>query len=167
MNDQGRPVNDKHPTRTNTFAFAHVERSISGHWHMALDARAAAMLLRSNAAASPPAALSAALTIDPLMPCDDFFRHIFSDTDDVRGGKAEICLRLQLLPALLQRSVAFVFVTHAHMLSGGVMRLCVERARAHVKDKVRTRSCLSLMHMSSHPDTLLPLCSVLTLLDTR
>ncbi len=101
-----------------------------------LDARAARVLLRANAAASPPAALAAALSVDPPLLRDDFFRHLFSDTDAYpRADAPVICLRLELLPALLQRAVASAMAIHSQRISGAVLRFCLERARAHVTDK--------------------------------
>lgn len=102
----------------------------------AFDVRAAAMLARAASASSSTAALSAALGIDPPMARDDFFRHVFSDVEDVRGAQAVICLRFQLLPVLLQRAVVSVLVMHAQRLSKSVLRYCSDRARAHVRDKV-------------------------------
>ena len=116
-----------------------VQMAISGscHWRSVLDARATGMLLRAHAASNPPAALSAALLVDPPMPHDDFFRHVFSDAEDMRGVQAAICLRLELLPVMLQRTVVAVIAMHAPRLSGCALRFCLERARAHLKDKVR------------------------------
>ena len=108
-----------------------------GSWSSGLDARAAKVLTRAHAAASPPAVLSAALSTDSPMARDDFFRHLFSDTSECRhGGEHVIRLRLELLPVLLQRSVVSVMAMHAHQVSGAVLRFCLERARAHVKDRV-------------------------------
>ena len=94
------------------------------------------MLARAASASSSTAALSATLGIDPLMSRDDFFRHVFSDVEDVRGAQAVICLRFQLLPVLLQRAVVAVLVMHAQWLSKSVLRYCSDRARAHVRDQV-------------------------------
>ena len=102
----------------------------------AFDARAAAMLARAASAPSATAALSAALGVDPLMARGDFFRHVFGDAEDVRGAQAVMCLRVQLLPVLLQRAVVAVMVMHAQWLSKSVLRYCSDRARAHVRDQV-------------------------------
>ena len=102
-----------------------------------LDARVEAVLVRAAASASPTAVLSAALSVDPVIKRDDFFRHLFGDTDDVRGTQTIICLRLELLPVLLQRAVAAALVLQAKWLSASVLHLCLVRARSHVQDKVR------------------------------
>jgi hypothetical protein len=110
--------------------------STSQPWSAVLDARAARMLLRAHSAASPPAALAAALSVDPPLLRDDFFRHLFSDTDvRPRAGATVICLRLELLPSVLQRAVSWAMAMHAQRVSGAVLRFCLERARAHVTDK--------------------------------
>jgi hypothetical protein len=111
-------------------------QSIAGHWHVALDARVAALLLRAHYAPSPHALLSTALSIDPPVSRQEFFKHLFSDTDYDRGGQVGICLRLELLPTLLQRTVASVLVMHAHHLLRGVLQFCVERAQTFIKDTV-------------------------------
>ena len=106
----------------------------------AFDARAAAILARAASAPSATVALSAALGVDPLMSRDDFFRHVFGDAEDVRGGQAVMCLRVQLLPVLLQRAVVAVMVIHAQRLSKSALRYCSDRARAHVRDQVPAAS---------------------------
>ena len=47
----------------------------------------------------------AALSIDSPMTWDDFFHHLFTDTGEDLRGEPVICLRLELLPVLLQRAV--------------------------------------------------------------
>ena len=129
--------NDAVLPRVLSACWAHMSIAGSCHWRLVLDTRATGMLLRAHAASNPPAALSAALLVDTPMPHDDFFRHLFSDADDMRGVQAAICLRLELLPVMLQRTVVAVIAMHAPRLSGCALRFCLERARAHLKDKVR------------------------------
>lgn len=105
-------------------------------WSTLLDERAVKVLKRAHAATSPPAALSAALSIDSPMTWDDFFHHLFTDTGEDLRGEPVICLRLELLPVLLQRAVVSVMAMQAHRVSGSVLRFCLERARAHFKDSI-------------------------------
>ena len=55
-----------------------------------------------------------------------------------------LCFLLEILPVLVQRTVAFVMVIHAHRLSDSVLRFCLVRARETITDKMIKQTLLRL-----------------------